>query len=141
MLQSSRKDTPTVSELERADRLREVLGALNEVNRLVPIVVEGKRDAEALRRLGLSGTIITLHSGKSLYDFCEDISLRFERVVLLLDWDSTGNGLDRELRKNLQGHWEEFYAFRELIKVLCQKDIANIEGIPKLLKRLEGFMV
>jgi len=28
--------------------------------------------------------------------------------------------------------------FREIIKILCQKDIMFIEGIPKLLRRLEG---
>jgi hypothetical protein len=39
---------------------------------------------------------------------------------------------------NLSGHWEEFSAFRGIIKILCQKDIKDIEGIPKLLGRLEG---
>jgi len=128
----------STSECQRAERLKEVIAALDEVNRVAPVIVEGKRDAQALRRLGLTGTIITLHRGKDIYDFCEDISKRFHRVVLLLDWDSKGEALDRLLRQNLGGHWEEFYPLKELLKILCQKDILHIESIPKLLKRLES---
>ncbi|MBI4824270.1 MAG: hypothetical protein HY805_08605 [Nitrospirae bacterium] len=123
--------------MHRAEKLREVISSLHEANKLVPVIVEGKRDVQALRRLGLSGDIITLHNGKSIYDFCEDISERFSRVILLLDWDSKGEDLNKELSLNLRGHFEEFSPFRELIKVLCQKDIMQIENIPKLLRRLE----
>jgi 5S rRNA maturation endonuclease (ribonuclease M5) len=123
---------------ERAERLREVLEALYEVNKLVPIIVEGRKDALALRRLGLVGEIITLHRGKTLYDFCEDIAERYHKVVILLDWDSEGESLNKKVSKNLKGQWEEFSAFRDLLKILCQKDVKDIEGIPRLLKRLEG---
>lgn len=29
---------------------------------------------------------------------------------------------------------------REIIKILCKKDVKDIEGIPKLLLRLEGLV-
>ena len=132
------KKIPSIVDLERAERLREVLEALYEVNKRVPVIVEGKRDAIALRRLGLIGEIITLHRGKGLYDFCEDIAERFSKVIILLDWDEKGESLYRTLSENLSGHWEEFSAFRGVLKILCQKDIKDIEGIPKLLLRLEG---
>jgi 5S rRNA maturation endonuclease (ribonuclease M5) len=132
------KKVPSIEDIERAERLREVLEALYEVNKRVPVIVEGKRDTIALRRLGLIGEIITLHRGKGLYDFCEDIIERFSKVIILLDWDEKGESLYRTLAKNLSGHWEEFSAFRGVLKILCQKDIKDIEGIPKLLLRLEG---
>ena len=132
------KKVPSIEDIERAGRLREVLEALYEVNKRVPVIVEGKRDASALKGLGLVGEIITLHSGKGLYDFCEDIIERFSKVVILLDWDEKGESLYRTLSENLSGHWEEFSAFRGVLKILCQKDIKDIEGIPKLLLRLEG---
>jgi 5S rRNA maturation endonuclease (ribonuclease M5) len=132
------RNIPSVSEQERAERLREVLEALYEINKRFPVIVEGKRDSMALKKLGLVGEIITLHSGKSLYDFCEDIAERFSKVVILLDWDSKGEDLFRQVSGNLKGHWEEFSAFRGILKILCQKDIKDIEGIPKLLMRLEG---
>lgn len=133
-----RKIAPTAEETDRALKLREVFEALAEVNRLVPVIVEGKKDAEALRKLGLPGKIIPFHSGKPMYEFCESIAETYDRVILLMDWDSTGENLQREIGSQLRGHWEEFSAFRELIKILCQKDIMFIEAIPKLLRRLEG---
>ena len=81
------RNVPSIEDIERAERLREVLEALYEVNKRVPVIVEGKRDAIALRRLGLVGEIITLHRGKGPYDFCEDIVERFSKVIILLDWD------------------------------------------------------
>ncbi|MBI5641553.1 MAG: hypothetical protein HZA17_14125 [Nitrospirae bacterium] len=132
------KKIPSADDLERAGRLREVLEALYEVNKRVPVIVEGKKDALALKKLGLVGEIITLHSGKGLYDFCEDVAERFSKVIVLLDWDDKGENLFRSVSKNLSGHCEEFSVFRGIIKVICQKDIKDVEGIPRLLMRLEG---
>lgn len=125
-------------DIDRAEKLREAIAELSEANRLAPVIVEGKRDALALRRVGLEGAIITLHSGKSLHEFCEGIRGRYRRVILLLDWDARGETLYKSLCINLRGLWEEFSPFRSTLKNLCQKDISDIEGIPKLLSRLEG---
>ncbi len=123
--------------LERAAKLREVFDSLCEANKNAPVIVEGKKDAAALRKLGLAGEILTLHNGKSIYNFCEEITESFHRVIILLDWDEKGESLNKTLCRLLEGQWEEFSAFRELLKILCQKDIKDIEGIPKLLERLE----
>jgi 5S rRNA maturation endonuclease (ribonuclease M5) len=132
------KDSPSFDDIERAERLRKVIEALYEANKSIPVIVEGNRDLSALRMLGLTGEIITLHRGKSLYDFCSDIAERFQKVILLLDWDKKGENLNKTISIHLNGHWEEFSFFRELFKVHCQKEIKDIEGIPKLLRRLEG---
>lgn len=137
MLNTDRK-IPSADDLTRAEQLREVLDALAEINRTIPVIVEGKNDVSALRRLDLTGEIITLHRGSTLYDFCEEIAGKFPRVVLLTDWDAKGEMLHRSLSDNLRGHIEDFTAVRGMLKMLCQKDIKDIEGIPKLLARLEG---
>lgn len=134
----NQKIIPTTTDLERAERLREVIQALYEVNKRIPVIVEGRRDVSALRKLGFVGEIITLHRGTGLYEFCEDIHEKFHRVVLLMDWDEKGENLYKLVSGHLNGIWEEFSAFREIIKVLCQKDINDIEGIPGLLERLAG---
>jgi 5S rRNA maturation endonuclease (ribonuclease M5) len=136
---NTEKKMPAPSDIERAERLREVLAALYEANKKFPVIVEGKKDAIALKKLGLEGEIITLHSGKGLYDFCEDIAQNFPKVIILLDWDDKGEALFRSVSRNLSGHGDEFLAFRGIIKMLCQKDIKDIEGIPRLLLRLEGM--
>ncbi len=137
--QSANKISALPADADRAERLREVLEALIETNSRVPVIVEGKRDASALRELGLQGEIITLHNGKGLYEFSEEIMENYSKIVLLLDWDEKGDQLMRQLEENLKGQFEEFSPFRELLKILCQKDIKDIEGIPSLLKRLEGI--
>jgi len=135
---NTHKILPSSIDLDRAERLREVFEILHDINESAPVVVEGKKDALALRELGLSGEIIKLHGGKNLYDFCEDLISRFDRVILLMDWDRKGEELTKALSIHLIGHWEEFASFRELLRLLCQKEISHVEGIPKLLKRLEG---
>lgn len=134
---SRQRGVLSASDIERAERLKKVIEDLYEINKTVPVIVEGKRDESALRSLGLVGEIITLHRGMNIYDFCSDIVERFHRVILLLDWDEEGESLYSALSNYLKGHWEEFSSFRELLKILCQKDIRDIEGIPRLLKRLE----
>ncbi len=124
---------------QRAERLREVLAELIEVNKSTPVIVEGKKDALALRSLGLDGEIITLHRGQNLYEFSEEIIESYGTAVLLLDWDQRGDQMTKALEESLEGHFEEFHGFREIIRAMCQKDIKDIESIPTLLRRLEGF--
>ncbi len=138
MSSNRQKKLPSIPDTERSARLREVFDDLQELNKHIPVIVEGKKDASALRSIGLMGDIITLHNGQDLYEFCDDVAQRHDRVVLLLDWDRKGEDLNRILSHNLKGHWEEFSSFRELLKILCQKEIKDIEGIPALLRRLEG---
>lgn len=126
------------NDLERAARLREVMEALYEANRKAPVIVEGRKDAGALRKLGLIGEIIILHRGNNLYEFCEDIHARFDKVIILLDWDDKGESLSNTLKMHLIGIWEGYAGFRELLKILCQKDIKDVESIPKLIETLEG---
>lgn len=122
----------------RAEKIKEVLHHLYEINKLVPIIVEGKKDKNALKSMGFSGQIITLHSGKSLYEFSENVSNRFNKVVLLIDWDEKGEELYSKLGENLSGMWEDFASIRELLKILCQKEISEIEQIPILFRRIAG---
>jgi len=133
-----RRNGHLTDNMERASRLRGIFETLDERNKDVPVIVEGKRDALALRELGLQGEILTLHSGRSIYDFCEMVSEKFQSVIILLDWDEKGESLNKALCRRLNGQWEEFSAFRALIKILCQKEIQDIEGIPKLIRRLEA---
>jgi 5S rRNA maturation endonuclease (ribonuclease M5) len=132
------KKIPSINDAERSARLREIFDDLQELNKNIPVIVEGKKDASALRSLGLMGDIIVLHNGQNLYDFCDDVARRYYRVILLLDWDRKGEDLNKILSHNLKGQWEEHSSFREILKILCQKEIKDIEGIPSLLKRLEG---
>ncbi|MCI0469263.1 MAG: AAA family ATPase, partial [Nitrospirae bacterium] len=103
-------------DLDRAERLRDTLKSIIEINKEIPIIVEGKKDLNALKKMGFTGEIIALHSGMGIYEFCEDIAERFHRVILLLDWDDAGERLLKTIAEHLNGLWEEFAPFREIIK-------------------------
>jgi len=130
--------SPNMVDTERYERLLEVMEELSETNLQTPVVVEGKRDEAALRELGLTCDIITYNTGKSAHDFCEAIANEHSSVVLLMDWDSAGQRLQEKLSHELQGHWEEHESFRRLLRVLCQKEVKDIEGVPGLIRRLEA---
>ncbi len=136
--QNMQKKIPSTTDTERAIRLREIFEQLQELNKDVPVVVEGKKDGAALRSLGIMGDILILHNGRNIYDFCDDVASKYDRVVLLVDWDGKGEELNSILSHNLRGLFEEFSSYREIIRILCQKEIKDIEGIPALLRRLEG---
>jgi 5S rRNA maturation endonuclease (ribonuclease M5) len=127
-----------MNDFERAERLKKVFESLYEINKRIPIIVEGKRDISALRKIGLVGDIIALHGGKGLYEFCDNIAEKFHKIILLMDWDEKGESLHKAISGHLKGMWEEFSPFRDIIKILCQKDIKDIEGIPVLLEKLAG---
>lgn len=129
---------PSMDDQQRAVRLLELIEELVELNTQVPVVVEGKRDRDALRKLGLKGEVIVLNCGAGHYEFCEALAGAHEAVVLLMDWDGEGQRLQGVLERELEGMWEEFEHIRRVIKMLCQKDTKDVEGIPKLLLRLTG---
>lgn len=123
---------------QRAARIREVLLRLIEANHFMPVIVEGKNDAAALRALGLEGEILTINRGRSLYEICEDLAEAYDEVVLLMDWDTRGEELNTRLCRELAGMWEGAALMRAALRALCQKDIGSVEGIPALLVRLHG---
>lgn len=130
--------SPNMVDTERYERLLEVLEELDEASLHAPLIVEGKRDREALRSLGVKGDIISLNRGQGMHEFAESVAGSHERVVLLMDWDSTGEKLQERLTREFKGMWEEHESFRRLLRVLCQKEVRDIEGLPALIRRLSA---
>jgi len=66
--------------------------------------VEGKKDVETLRELGVEGKIICAKTGgKSLLDVVSDIEQgKPAEVILLLDFDRRGKQITNRIRHNLE---------------------------------------
>ncbi|MCX7793799.1 MAG: toprim domain-containing protein [Thermodesulfovibrionales bacterium] len=122
---------------ERFQALEELFRILSELNRRIPVIVEGKNDMMALRALGLEGEIIQVYGGKSLYELSEEIHERFESIILLIDWDRKGESLMKTLGEYLSGLWEDYRNFRETLKILARNEAFEIEQIPALMERLK----
>jgi len=101
----------------------------------VPIIVEGKRDAEGLRRAGVRGEIIQVKSIKGLRRFFEQRDVK--KVILLLDLDSEGEKLLKILIQSLEGVVGEIdLSYRRRLMEFKRFGLIEIESLDKLLERL-----
>ena len=77
---------------------------LHESSRGIPIVVEGKKDADTLRELGISGPVVTVKTGgKSFLKVASEIELSTpSEVILLLDFDRRGREGTKLLQQSLE---------------------------------------
>ena len=114
--------------------LEEALFGLREENKTVPIIVEGDKDIEALRKLNITGEIIRFNVGLSIPDFCDMISQKYKNIILLTDWDRKGGYLCSTIKKNLESRvgcntrYREIFAKRSMIRTL--------EGLPSWIETL-----
>ena len=115
-------------------RIIELFEELIVANEEIPIIVEGKRDEAALRRLGVKGEIIRLNIGRPILDFCEDVARNYDEVIILPDWDAKGAQLFNKLKRNfkytnvktVKKFWRDFKRF-------CSKDVHEVEYLTKYL--------
>lgn len=119
----------TLEDLEKA------LLDLQEENKKIPIIVEGEKDIEALRKLDVHGTIISVNAGISLTDFCDRIAGEYKDIIILTDWDRRGGYLCHTIRRNLEGrvncniHYREIFAKNSMIRTL--------EGLPSWISTIK----
>ena len=123
-----------LDEKDCLDRLERGLDELRELNLLVPIIVEGEKDVEALRKLGLLGEIIAFNRGLSVVEFCDWYERQYQSVVLLTDWDRAGGRLCRLMLKHFKGRVDCDVSFRKIC-VRCTKTRV-VEGLPSFMHSL-----
>ncbi len=122
---------------ERLEELEEVLSELEEMSEHIPIVVEGSKDVEALRRLGITKNVHPLNRGNSVFNFCESLSRNNRRLIILTDWDRRGGMLARKIKEAC--HANEIEAdleTRAKLVILSKKEVKDIESMPTFIERL-----
>ncbi len=126
---------------EKQEKLENLIAKLAEdAAKGKPIVVEGKKDAQALQDLGVNGTIVTVKTGgKSFLEATLEIeNLEVGAVVLLLDFDRRGKEGTLRLKRDLERakinvdtrFWRELQA-------LVGREIQCIESLPAYLSTLQ----
>jgi len=122
---------------ERHERIVAVVEELAEANGRAPVIVEGERDVLALRRLGLTGEIVAVNRGGTVFHLCEQLAAGHPEVVILTDWDVRGGQLARRLRDGLAANGVRYDdGLRARIALLCQKDIKAVEDLHAYVERL-----
>lgn len=103
----------------------------------IPIIVEGRRDKEALRRLKIPGIVICLKSsGNGFYDFTANFADKRE-VIVLTDFDKEGTRLAAKLIDELTHMKVKVnVAIWKKLKALCRSEIRAIEELDGLVEDL-----
>ena len=109
-----------------------------ELNLEIPIIVEGRLDVVALRKIGFSGEIIHLPKNKTIINFSYSLT-KYREVILLMDWDRKGKRLTSILEKYLIA--EGIRVNLKLWKLLntINSETSNVEGLPAFMEKI-GYL-
>lgn len=105
----------------------------------VPIIVEGRRDEAALRRLGIEGTVHCLKAtGESRHEFLDRLDGARE-AILLTDFDREGKELETWLYKELsqRGVKSDLKLWIRM-KSLSRTEVRSVEELPSFIRGLEA---
>ena len=117
------------------EELEKALQELRDENKAVPIIVEGEKDKEALRKLNVNGEIIHFNVGMSISNFCDVIAQKYKKIILLTDWDKKGGYLCTMIKKNLESRVKCNTKYRE--RFAKRSTIRTIEGLPSWINSLK----
>jgi 5S rRNA maturation endonuclease (ribonuclease M5) len=103
----------------------------------VPIIVEGKKDLAALRKLGFNGRILCIKSsGKVLVDLLDEV--QSGEVILFVDFDNNGVSLAKGIIPYLESRGIKINSvFWRKARSLVRKDVSEVEGFPSYLEKLK----
>jgi 5S rRNA maturation endonuclease (ribonuclease M5) len=125
---------------QTVERLRSFVGMLNEESeRGSVIVVEGRRDAEALSRIGFTGNLAVFHHFKGVADFV-DSHEESKKVILLLDMDRTGKYLTSKLVSQLQSRRHNVNLFyKKTLAKITNGRVRHVEDLVIYAPHLSGI--
>ena len=109
------------------DDIKKFIKHLNSKNESV-VVVEGKRDSVALRKLGFSGKILEFHSFKGIVNFSDSVA-KYKSVILLLDGDRKGRYLTKRIIDLLEHRTKIDLSFKKKLVSITKGKIRFIEQL------------
>ena len=92
------------------------------------VVVEGKRDAAALVKLGYSGKILEFHRFNGMIKFA-DSAAKYSRLILLLDGDRKGKYLTKKIIGLLEHRTKIDLLFKKKLVSITKGKIRFIEQL------------
>lgn len=126
---------------EKLEKIEQVIVELAEESAKGKlIVVEGKKDAQTLQELGVTGSIVTVKSGgKSFLLAAQEIeNFSVVEVILLLDFDRRGREGTKRLQESLErGKINVNVNFWRELGGLVGREIQCIESLTSYLSTLQ----
>jgi len=127
---------PPIIRLERFQKLMEQVSF--ESSNGSTIIVEGIRDRESLRSMGVTGSIQCLQSSRTnAVGFAESLT-GVRRVVVLTDFDREGVSLAKKLARSLNAHGLHVnLVLWKSLRELTRSEVRSIQELPKYSERLQ----
>ena len=126
---------------EKLDRIQQIIVELAEDSVVgIPIVVEGKKDVDALCSLGVTGLFLKAKAGgKSFAQVLQEIEeTGATEVILLLDLDRRGKQGTKHLKDELERKKIKVnLRFWHAISALAGREIHCIESLTSYLDTLQ----
>ena len=125
---------------DKVEKIERIIDKLvEESSKGKVIVVEGKKDAETIREIGIDGPVVTVKTGgKSFLDVTSEIEqLTTTEVILLLDFDRRGREGTKLLQQNLErDHIKVNSSLWLELKALSGHEMQCIESLFSYLQNL-----
>ena len=105
----------------------------------MPILIEGKKDEEALRKLGINGNFMKVSgSPLKLFEIAEIAAKSSSKIIILTDFDKKGNELAKRLSEDIQrlGSHADLENRRKIMGI-TRRYIKDIESLSRHLRQLE----
>jgi len=126
---------------EKEEKILKILEQLaQEATKGTPIIVEGKKDVETLKRLSIEGNIVQAKAGgKSFLDaLSEAEKFEKEEVILLLDFDRRGRELMKRLKQSLEkAKIKPNITFWRELRSIIGKEVKDVEGLASYMETLK----
>jgi len=112
------------------EALEELVTELIEASsRGAAVIVEGMRDRDALRALGVTGPIF-MASRRPALDLAEGLAKEFKEIVVLTDWDDKGDEMAVKIEQHLRHTGSKTdMEIRSKLKKLVKKEIKDVESL------------
>jgi len=107
--------------------LKDFIFQLNSMKDSV-VVVEGKRDSTALKKLGYSGKVLEFHKFGGMIDFTDSVS-KYKRLIILFDRDKKGRMLTGKTIQLLQRRTKIDLSFKKRLREITKGKIMFIEQL------------
>ena len=92
------------------------------------VVVEGKRDSIALKKLGYSGKVLEFHKFGGMVDFTDSVA-KYENLMILFDRDKKGRHLTGKTIQLLQRRTKIDLSYKKKLREITKGKIMFIEQL------------
>ena len=114
------------SEQEISDVKNFIISLNSKANSAV--IVEGKRDADALKGLGFSGKVLEFHKFGGVSKFA-DLASRYKHLIVLFDSDRKGRYLTGKIMEQLERRTKVDLSFKKELVTITKGKIRCIEQL------------